>query len=148
MIVITVNATPTGKGRPRFNSKTRRAITPAKTKVAEARVIAAWQALGCPRLADGPLVVTVELALVRPGSHWKVSGELSAAGERSQWPVKKPDVDNVLKLILDALNSAAYKDDAHVVRASVTKRWCNPGEREHTLIRLKPISAAQALEAA
>lgn len=137
-IMITVNGTPTGKGRPRFNPKSGHAMTPHKTRVAEARVIAAWQALGCPRLDDGPIVLTVDMALARPGSHWKVSGDLSAAGQRSLWPTKKPDADNVLKLLMDSLNGAAYKDDAQVVHAWIVKRWCNAGEREHTVIRLRP----------
>ena len=27
-------------------------------------------------------------------------------------PTKKPDVDNIIKIILDSLNGLAYKDDA------------------------------------
>lgn len=33
----------------------------------------------------------------------------------------KPDADNVLKLVLDALNGVAYEDDAQVVQACVRK---------------------------
>ena len=36
-------------------------------------------------------------------------------------PTKKPDTDNVLKVIADSLNQVAYKDDAQVVDASVRK---------------------------
>lgn len=36
-------------------------------------------------------------------------------------PTKKPDTDNVLKVIADSLNQIAYKDDAQVVDASVRK---------------------------
>lgn len=38
-------------------------------------------------------------------------------------PEKKPDVDNVAKIILDALNKIAYKDDAQVVELSVKKLY-------------------------
>lgn len=33
----------------------------------------------------------------------------------------KPDIDNVLKAVLDGLNGVAYEDDAQVVEVSVTK---------------------------
>ena len=36
-------------------------------------------------------------------------------------PMKKPDADNVLKCICDALNGVAFVDDAQVVRAVVEK---------------------------
>lgn len=140
-ITITVPGTPTGKGRPRFNTHTGHAMTPHKTRVAESRVIAAWHAAGSPRADEGPLVITVDMALARPGSHWKVSGGLTAAGGRSPWPTKKPDADNVLKLIMDALSGCAYKDDAHVVHAWVVKRWCNAGEHEHSTITIGPMPA-------
>jgi Holliday junction resolvase RusA-like endonuclease len=137
-IELRVNGTPTGKGRPRFNTRTGHAHTPAQTRVAEARVIAAWHQAGSPRLPEGAAVLTVEMALARPGGHWKVDGTLSAAGQRSQWPTKKPDADNVLKLVMDSLNGAAYRDDAQIVHAWVVKRWCNTNEHEHTLVRLRP----------
>ena len=36
-------------------------------------------------------------------------------------PKKKPDVDNVAKIILDALNKEAYYDDAQVVDFQLRK---------------------------
>lgn len=33
----------------------------------------------------------------------------------------KPDVDNVLKLVMDALNGVAYKDDSQVTEATIKK---------------------------
>lgn len=33
----------------------------------------------------------------------------------------KPDIDNVLKAVLDALNGVAYKDDSQVVEVRVVK---------------------------
>jgi Holliday junction resolvase RusA-like endonuclease len=138
VIELRVMGTPTGKGRPRFNTRTGHAMTPHKTRVAEARVIEAWHLAGEPRLPDGPAVLTVEMALERPNAHWKLDGTLSAAGLRSEWPTKKPDADNVLKLVMDSLNGCAYRDDAQIVHAWVVKRWCNGGESERTLITLKP----------
>ncbi|MDF2537449.1 MAG: Holliday junction resolvase [Herbinix sp.] len=36
-------------------------------------------------------------------------------------PTKKPDIDNIAKVILDALNGIAYKDDTQVVTLEVRK---------------------------
>ena len=36
-------------------------------------------------------------------------------------PSRKPDIDNVMKIVLDALNGVAYKDDSRVVRVEAQK---------------------------
>jgi len=38
-------------------------------------------------------------------------------------PIKKPDVDNLAKVVCDALNKIAYRDDAQVVDAQVSKYY-------------------------
>ena len=38
-------------------------------------------------------------------------------------PVKKPDCDNIAKIVLDALNKIAYVDDSQVVELAVKKRY-------------------------
>jgi Holliday junction resolvase RusA-like endonuclease len=130
---------PTGKGRPRFVRSTGHAHTPTATRTAEARVANAWENAGAIRLPDGPLSCRIEAVVARPGSHWRVNGTLSAAGQRSLWPTKKPDLDNIIKLVGDSLNNLAYRDDADIVQVCAVRRWCNPGERDHTLIVLRPI---------
>lgn len=39
------------------------------------------------------------------------------------YPTKKPDWDNVGKIICDALNGIAYRDDAQIVFAAVSKSY-------------------------
>lgn len=36
-------------------------------------------------------------------------------------PTKKPDIDNITKCVLDALNGIAYHDDSQIVRLTVEK---------------------------
>lgn len=38
-------------------------------------------------------------------------------------PLKKPDVDNIIKSILDSLNNIAYTDDSQVVGCAATKYY-------------------------
>lgn len=40
-----------------------------------------------------------------------------------QLPKKKPDLDNIAKVVLDALNGIAYRDDAQVVEILVRKLY-------------------------
>lgn len=46
----------------------------------------------------------------------------------------KPDIDNITKLVLDALSGAAYADDAQVVELRVSKRPRARYAGEHTNI--------------
>ena len=137
-IRLTVFGEPRGKDRPRFDPRSGRAYTTTATVRAEQMIVAAWLEAGCPVL-DGPLRLTIEVALHRPKGHWLRSGDLSAAGSRTPWPTRRPDVDNLVKLVADALNGRAYRDDALIVEARIVRRWANPGELEHTAIRIEPM---------
>ncbi len=125
---------PEGKGRPRFGQGGR-VFTPNATKLAEGRVIDAWTNAGQPRL-DGAVQLDVMLHVARPQGHYRKDGELSAEGLRKPLPTKKPDVDNALKLVMDALNGRAYRDDVDVVDARVGRRWASDGW-EKTVVLLR-----------
>ena len=43
-------------------------------------------------------------------------------------PAKKPDCDNIIKIICDALNGLAYRDDAQIVEVSIRKAYADDGE--------------------
>lgn len=36
---------------------------------------------------------------------------------------KKPDIDNIAKVVCDALNGVAYKDDKQIVSLKLAKRY-------------------------
>ena len=112
--------------RPSF-SKQGVFIKPKADRVAEADIHAAWREAGEPRCPeDVALAIKIEISTVRPGSHRKKSGDLSAEGERQPIPRKaKPDVDNVLKLIMDVLNKRAWRDDVMVASAHVVRKWAD-----------------------
>ena len=44
-------------------------------------------------------------------------------------PTKKPDADNIAKIILDSLNGIAYKDDSQIIELSVIKIYTEELER-------------------
>ena len=40
------------------------------------------------------------------------------------WPIKRPDLDKLIRAVLDALGSAGvFKDDSQVVQLTASKRW-------------------------
>lgn len=43
-------------------------------------------------------------------------------------PTKKPDADNIAKVVCDALNGVAYKDDTQVCSLTVIKRYTTAEE--------------------
>jgi Holliday junction resolvase RusA-like endonuclease len=82
----------------------------------------------------------VEAVMTRPAGHYNQSG-LSAAGRRSPWPTKVPDVDNLVKLAQDALNRLAFHDDSLIVSVTAFKRWASVGEAPCLKITMRTLSA-------
>lgn len=125
-----------GKGRARFGNG--RVFTPKATEIAENWVRMCWRDASADRIDDGPVVLKVTAVMERPQAHYRKSiGGLSAAGRRSPKPTRKPDIDNVWKLVADALNGHAFRDDSQITRAAVDKRWANPGETEHLTVSIR-----------
>lgn len=121
---LVIDGQPVGKGRPRFVKATGRTYTPKATLLAENEIRRAWEQDGRPRLDEGPISLHVRLAVSRPKGHYTTKGELSAAGLRTPFPARqKPDVDNALKLVMDALNTRAWRDDVQIISATVARRW-------------------------
>jgi Holliday junction resolvase RusA-like endonuclease len=119
---IKVAGKPTGKGRARFGNG--RTFTPKETTMAENDVRAAWAAAGFPRL-EGPIALEVQLDVTRPQGHFKTDG-LSAQGQRMPRPMnRKPDLDNAVKLVMDALNTRAWADDVQIVELYAWREWAD-----------------------
>lgn len=70
---------------------------------------------------DGPIRVELEVFFPIPKSDSKKKKSLKLSG--SIRPTIKPDVDNIAKSILDALNGLAYADDKQVVDCRVGKYY-------------------------
>lgn len=137
IFTIEINGKPVGKDRPKFNMQTGRVYTTKQTVLAEREVRQAWRDAGKPRLTDAALELVIELYVQRPNGHFKKNGDLSAEGLRHPIPRnKKPDVDNALKLVMDALNSQAYKDDVQIAKVTVTRHW---GDWPKTVVTVKEL---------
>jgi Holliday junction resolvase RusA-like endonuclease len=122
---LTVRGPLRGKGRPRFVKATGRTYTPKETVKAELRIRAAARAERVEPL-NGPVRVHVIAVGGVPKSWSKRKREEALA---AHFDMRKPDGDNVLKLVLDALNGVAWHDDVQVVDARVERRLDAGGER-------------------
>lgn len=84
----------------------------------------AWALSGGYAMPKGaPVALTITAVLCRPASHFLSSEQLSAAGRRATHPTKRPDIDNVAKLVMDALNTYAWHDDAQVCALFTQKEY-------------------------
>lgn len=71
--------------------------------------------------AGVPVEVYIDAYFGIPKSATKKAAQLMKAGLVK--PTKKPDADNIAKVVCDALNGVAYKDDTQVVKLSVCKSY-------------------------
>lgn len=70
---------------------------------------------------DEPVSATIIAAFGIPKSASKKCKVEMMAGR--VLPTKKPDTDNIAKIVLDALNGLAYPDDKQVVELQVLKTY-------------------------
>lgn len=104
---------PRGKGRPRFCNG--HAYTDSETKAYEQKIVAYYRkALGAFSWPQGA-TVAVEVTAVYPIPKRATKAALALMQSGKLLPTRKPDIDNVLKIVLDALNGVAWKDDSCVV---------------------------------
>jgi crossover junction endodeoxyribonuclease RusA len=87
------------------------------------------------QLVTGPVMVDVEFALPRPAGQWSVRGLRRPSAPAH--PTGRPDVDKLLRSILDALTSVVYADDAQVVTVLARKTYVDtPDAQPGVLIRV------------
>ena len=117
---------PRGKGRPRF-TRNGRTYTPTETKSAEKKIADAYWALRERSYYERnvPIAMYVEAYFPIPPSYDK--RKTTAALAKELFPTKKPDGDNILKLVADALNGAAYHDDSQIVYMTIKKEYASRG---------------------
>lgn len=122
-----------GKQRPRFvrRGKFVSTYTPQETKNYQKQVLIAYNKEARGRKLFGSIKAEVCAIYEPPKSVSKKTREKMISGEIPY--TKKPDVDNILKSVCDALNEVTYDDDAQINDARVTKMY---GEKAMCQVRL------------
>lgn len=105
--------------------------TPKETRAAEKAILQAFrQAHPDHRPFTGPVLLKFTAVFETPTSFSKALKEAAARG--TLLATRKPDKDNIEKLIVDALNGVAFMDDAQVMGGGI-KRYGSPARIEFSL---------------
>ncbi len=134
----TVLGEPKGKGRPRFSTMTGSASTPKRTVNYETLVHMEYMSQ-CPgiRFPDDAMLdmrILAYYSIPKSASRKKKAAML--AGDIR--PTKKPDMDNVVKIIADSLNQVAYRDDTQIVDCQCRKFYSNEPRVEVIIRQVQP----------
>jgi Holliday junction resolvase RusA-like endonuclease len=117
-----VKGDPKGKGRPRFGrfGKFTRVYTDKQTQDYETLIKSfAAEAMGSTEPLETAVSVFLYVRHPVPQSYSKKRTEACLSG--AEPPCKKPDIDNIAKSFLDAMNGTVYLDDTQVVELNLKK---------------------------
>ena len=111
-----------GKGRPRLNSYTGVVYTPTKTKDYES-LVEQYFLLKYPRfkILEGRIKVSIIAYFSIPKATKK--SDINEILDNNISPTKKPDIDNIVKAVLDSMNKFAFKDDNQITKLEVEKKY-------------------------
>lgn len=129
-IEATIYVEPTPKGRPQATNfgGHARLYTPAKTRKSEAEIVASIRKelhANFNAFEKGvPLHLSATFFIPKPDS----------ASKKVLHPVKRPDLDNYTKTLLDSLNQYIFLDDSQIVSMKLRKAFGSP-PRIEILIR-------------
>ena len=122
--MITLDIEPVSKGRPRTRFVNGQAITytPTKTRIAQdtIKLLLVEYKSQCEYSRDTPLKLTA--TFYRTKSKW-----LKGKQKKEKLPVRKPDLDNFDKLLLDSINGLLVEDDAQITHIDAKKRYSSNG---------------------
>ena len=112
---------PQGKGRPRFSTRGGfvKTYTPEKTASYENFVKVCYLNEFHDFKITGEIDAKIIAYFPIPKNFSKKKRQLASYGEIR--PAKKPDCDNIAKIILDSLNGIAYEDDKQIIDLKVSK---------------------------
>ena len=113
---------PVGKARPRMNTRTGKAYTPNNTKNYE-YFLRQWFIAKYPNFK--PIETRVKVTII---AYFDIPKSTSKKKEAEMLidnisPTKKPDIDNIIKIVLDAMNKFAFKDDTQVTKLEIEKKY-------------------------
>lgn len=141
MVELTIPGKPQGKARARtvYNPRINRSVsyTPDNTVLYENLIKTLYlEKYPGERFSKGEaLHVRIRAYYEPPKSISKKKREEMLAGDLL--PCKKPDIDNIAKAVLDALNGVAYGDDNQVTALEVSKHYAVQAHVDITIFEEK-----------
>lgn len=116
--MIVIHGKPQSKQRPRFSRG--RVYTPSNTLKFENEVKNAYKKSG-EKLFEGAIKINGISYFAIPKSY--SNKDRKRIKDRNLLVTKKPDIDNLMKAVLDGLNGVAYKDDSQIVEINWKKEY-------------------------
>jgi len=133
-IEIVIHGKPHPKQRPRFANG--RAYSPKSNTVNTQDIQQQFMVQKISNnMLTGALYARVAYYLPKPKSKARVNSN------PFPYATSKPDLDNLLKQTLDALNGLAYEDDSQIVSVATSKLWAEPNE-ERTVVTIGQIGVS------
>lgn len=121
-IVVSIPAEPIAQGRPRLSSRGgfARAYDPPKSRTWKAFVAdyaaKAMEDAGITELLEGPLLIRIRFGFPLPKSQHRKRSPVPR-----QWHMKRPDLDNLYKGVIDACEGVIYHRDSEIVKVVMDK---------------------------
>ncbi|MDE6671498.1 MAG: RusA family crossover junction endodeoxyribonuclease [Ruminococcus sp.] len=140
---IVIDVEPVGKGRPKFARQGNyvKTYTPEKTAEYENLIQTVYRLTAKNEQyktvyfpADTPVSVHIRTFYGIPKHTGKAKAEEMLSGKIV--PLKKPDLDNICKIVYDALNGIAYADDKQIAELSCRKFYSRNPRIEITIKEL------------
>jgi Holliday junction resolvase RusA-like endonuclease len=134
-VKFTIPGEPIAQGRPRFSTHGgfARAYDPKKSRDGKSVVkLCARDAVeesGITEPLNGPLVMKIQFGIPLPKSAYRKRTPVTRA-----WRTKKPDLDNLVKLVKDACSGVIYLDDNQIARIVAEKITCGQDEPPYTKV--------------
>ena len=148
-MIFTIPGDPQGKKRPRFSRRTGVMYTPSETVSYEKMVKEMYHAQGGKKMPETRTVMDEKGKCASCQSPLKVEiwAFMEPPARIPMWkktmmllnfimPTKKPDIDNIGKIILDGLNGVAWRDDSVVTDLTIHKRY---DENAHVVVEINEI---------
>jgi len=134
-LTVTIPGEPVSQGRPRFSTHGGfpRAYDPKKSKEGKQSVrffVSKAMEEQDIDILSGPILMQVQFGIKLPKSQ-----ERKRTPRPRIWRVKKPDLDNLIKLVKDGCSGIVFLDDNQIVKVSAEKIQCAQGEAPFTKIR-------------
>lgn len=142
----TIPGEPIAQGRPRFSTHGgfARAYDPKKSRDGKSVVkLCARDAVeesGITEPLNGPLVMKIQFGIPLPKSAYRKRTPVTRA-----WRTKKPDLDNLVKLVKDACSGVIYLDDNQIARIVAEKITCGQDEAPYTKVLFAELEALEPL---
>ena len=124
MIILTINGIPKAQKRPKFTTVNGHARAYDPSAKDKQDVLAQIRAEAPEKPCTNALCMSLTFYIPRPKSHYG-TGKNRGVLKKSvpEYVITRPDIDNYIKFILDAMNGLYFKDDSQICMISAVKKY-------------------------